>query len=251
MKYFAIPVGIFIGLLLALSIATIANAEILPPHDIYNETSCPLVFDNSQFAIQSFTFDQDYYLDDFSIWIAEKHDDLEQPDMVVLFREKNGNNLIETYINQFTVGERLEEYNYPLGIQIDSTKEYEFLFLQSDSSFSNVYFIGMTGVEGIGDSGCYDFPTHTVDENVAITLNGHILSTGNPFKKEWLYAMIPTAFASTTCVFLSPTATTTTAECSDSKISNPTQDIATGLLFLIGIALLTVGSLYRKPRKDR
>lgn len=56
--------------------------------------------------------------------------------------------------------------------------------------------------------------------------------TSIPFADYWMYPLIPYAFASTSCEFVTNGATTT-AECSDAQIENVTQNIATGIFIFL------------------
>lgn len=61
-----------------------------------------------------------------------------------------------------------------------------------------------------------------------------IIKLESGFIPFWISASIPTAYATTTCSFVTG-GNTTTASCSDAVINNPTQDFATGLFLFFTV----------------
>lgn len=218
----------------------VANAEILPPNDSFNDTSCTIEYDDDQYAAQEFTFDQNYYLDDFYFWVSEKIDDEELADLGIIFREKNGDDLVVQYVSQFEISETLDRYNLPLNVQIDSSKTYQFIFAATGSSISNNYYIGTSAVEGLGDSGCWTAFTNDDDLNLAMELNGHLLSTGS---KNWF---IKQARAEE-CTFVTNGATTT-ASCTPTIINDPVSGAFYQYL-LFYISLIFIFVLWNKLKR--
>lgn len=83
---------------------------------------------------------------------------------------------------------------------------------------------------------------------LALDIEGTVTTTPVKFNKFWIMPFIGVAAASTSCSFIT-TGATTTAECSDGTIQNPTQDLLFGIvLFIIGM-WLTISFLELRKRR--
>jgi len=256
MKYFTIPLGILIGLLLAMSIATFADAETLFETDqtaYANTSSCGIrnFASLGHVAIQRIPFpDRDAYMTSMDTRIYRN--ELQTRDLHFAVLKDEGQTLAyEQYFpasifptsNSATTTLQFDE---PIFIPKDDLREF-FLFM--DTTGVGTYSIPGRTRTSIGESpptfSCIGILNFSREGSWTSKWNGYYAS---PFRPDWLQALIPNAWAST-CEFVTNGATTT-AECTDPIIQNPTQDIAVGIVLMFVVSFVTVISLYRKPRRD-
>lgn len=246
-KIFALAILLLVLLMVA-SVALKAEAS-SPLIDKQSNTNsfCIITDSNFNFGTQTINFNDEYELDEIRL-LLRKRNTTTMPDLDIYFTKNESNILYNVHVDDASVQTTASYINLVFSpIHVDTSDHYKIWVFVDGVAMGNhynwLYQTGNPWPNGIGD--CYVAGSGSTVGDYAFELYGEKTPD---FNHSWIRALIPIAFATTTCEFIT-TGATTTASCSDASfnasINNPTQDIAWGLTFALG-TLIFIAS-YFKP----
>jgi len=272
MKKLFIMLGIFVGLILAMFVATIADAATYDTGwldaDVFATGGTGVAFTNPSNAISSNnsyaqsiindtnTVTQFLKATDYDTTIP---DSMEITGIEVRFERKRGLSTTGAGISDYQVqivGCSGTSYSY-LGTIWPSADAYQvygsstYLWdLDCLPADINATTFGFGVRASFYDNGCISYPCSTRAQVDHMQMKIHYQDPAASVFRRWLMAPFILGAQAATCTFTEQSSTTTVAECDDPIIHNPTQDIAFGILFMLLTGFVTVISLYRKPKRD-
>jgi len=274
MKKFIITLGIFIGMLIALSVATYADAASYDTGwldaDTFTSAGTGVAFTNPSNAISSNNAYAQSTINDtnnLTQFLSAKDFDISIPanmtitGIEVRFERNRGLSSVGATINDYQVqlvGCTNTSFSYqgtswPTSdaYQVYGSSTYDWDADCTEAQIEDVAF-GFGVRATFYDNGCASYPCSTRARVDHMQVKIHYEDTPQvPKFIRWFMPPFILGAQANECTFVTVGATTTATCAEPTQIANPTQDLFYGIVLTLAVAVMFVLALFRKANNER